>query len=650
MDIPPPPPPPHPGNPDPTVMPSTQSQMASPLAARGTKVDVRLSCRGLVGLDPSPPSSFAVVFHKTSGKSDWREISRSETSRRNADPDYRRIFQIEYRFELYQELRIVIFDRSTESENLQHHSLIGVADCTLGKIVSARSASLEINLINIQRSGESVGTVLLHAEEILSAKKMITIEMSVAQLMSEEQTSAQNAYLESLKTQANAPIDKPQLQRRGPAVIVNRFRKEPKQPAVLPAHLENQVQKEVLSRAAVHQEIQKIVTAPPPFVPFLTIMRAPKSATAALDWNSPDIQWEEVHKSTQIKDYTDLVRGIKLEPFTLSEYDLTEGDESRLLKIAIVQSQSGDSGKIVGQMVTNFPALKRTCTNAQDPTLRLQPTGVLTIQNYSEEVQPSFMEYLKGGWCDFGLVCAVDFTSSNGDPRRPGTRHYNPVPGAGPVPPNEYEAAMRTVGNMLSSYSSDSRIPAYGFGANLPPSYDISHCFPVTEYELGDPYCNGVDGLVRAYQATLSRVQLYGPTIFSEVLRTVGTIVSRRAEAAARAGNASLAYTVLLILTDGVISDYDATTAELIKLSALPLSIVIIGVGSEDFGKMHALNSSNGLLRRGAEFALREFVQFVPFQEFRGDLSQMAERVLGGIPDQVLSYVTKVRGEGAPVR
>lgn len=632
------------------MMAAKPGGLSSPLAAKGTKVDVRLACRALVGLDPSPPSSFAVVFTRTSGKSDWREMTRSETVRRNPDPDYRRIFQLEYRFELYQEIRVVVFDRSTESENLQQQSLIGVADCTLGKIVSARGASLEISLVNVQRSGESVGTVLLSAEEIISAKKMVTIELSLAELMSDDQRTAQNTYLESLLAKANAPIEKPTLQRRGAAAIVNRLRKDPKQPSVLPAHLENQLQKEVESRAAVHQQIEKIETAPPPFVPFLSILRAPKAASAAVDWNSPDIQWEEVYKSTQVKDYIDLVQGIKLEPFSVSEYDLTEGDISRLLKIAVVQSQSGQSGKIVGQVVTTFPALKRVCTNAQDPVLRLQPTGLLTVHSYSEEVQPSFMEYLKGGWCDFGLVCAIDFTSSNGDPRKPGTRHYNPGPGVGPAPPNEYEAAMRAVGNMLASYSSDSRIPSYGFGANLPPSYNVSHCFPVTEHELGDPFCNGVDGLVRAYQATLNRVQLYGPTIFSEVLRTVGVIVSRRTEAAVRAGNNSLAYTVLLILTDGVISDYDATTAELIKLSALPMSIVIIGVGTEDFGKMHALDSSNGPLRRGAEFAMREFVQFVPFQDFKGDLSEMAERVLGGIPDQVLSYITKVRGETAPTR
>eukprot|EP00177_Eucheuma_denticulatum_P001144 GFKZ01002065.1.p1 GENE.GFKZ01002065.1~~GFKZ01002065.1.p1 ORF type:complete len:647 (-),score=81.99 GFKZ01002065.1:1458-3398(-) len=641
----------HPNNPQFPPAPDSTLQPATsfPLAAKGTKIDIKVSGRDLVSLDGISPATFAVVFSRTSGKTDWQEISRSETIGREQNPDYRRIFQLEYHFELYQELRIVLFERNTQSDNLQQQTMLGVADCTLGKVVSANGQQLEINLYNATRGGYGVGRVLIKAEEIISAKKAITLEISLSNLMSEEVAASQNAYLDSLRAQANAPIEKPTLQRRGPTAIINRFRKEPKQPLVLPAHLENQVKQEEQSRAAVHQQIEELETAPPPFVPFLSIMRAPKSATALPDYNSPSIEWEEVYKSMQIKDYTDLAQGVKIDRFTVSEYDLTEGYENRVLKIAVVQVQSGGPGTVVSHLVTNFPALKRMCTNAQNPVISLVPRGDLTVHYYNEEVQPSFMEYIKDGWCDFGLICAIDFTSSNGDPMRPGTRHYNPPVRTASMPPNEYEAAMRAVGNMLASYSSDSRIPAYGFGANLPPQFSVSHCFPVTEQEFGDPFCSGVDGLVNAYRSTLNRVQLYGPTIFSEVLRTVGVIVSRRTEAAVRAGNNSLPYTVLLVLTDGVISDYDATVAELIKLSALPLSIVVIGLGTDDFSKMQELDSSNGVLRRGAEFALREFVQFVPFQEFRGDLSSLAEKVLGGIPDQVISYIQKVRGGNGPV-
>ncbi len=43
---------------------------------------------------------------------------------------------------------------------------------------------------------------------------------------------------------------------------------------------------------------------------------------------------------------------------------------------------------------------------------------------------------------------------------------------------------------------------------------------------------------------------------------------------------------MLLILTDGCIMDMAATTQAIVEASALPLSILIVGVGNADFGAM----------------------------------------------------------------
>jgi len=40
---------------------------------------------------------------------------------------------------------------------------------------------------------------------------------------------------------------------------------------------------------------------------------------------------------------------------------------------------------------------------------------------------------------------------------------------------------------------------------------------------------------------------------------------------------------VLLILTDGVIHDMDDTISAIVDGSKLPLSIIIVGIGTEDF-------------------------------------------------------------------
>jgi vacuolar-type H+-ATPase subunit F/Vma7 len=45
-------------------------------------------------------------------------------------------------------------------------------------------------------------------------------------------------------------------------------------------------------------------------------------------------------------------------------------------------------------------------------------------------------------------------------------------------------------------------------------------------------------------------------------------------------------YNILLIITDGIISDMQSTIDEIVDGSSLPLSIIIVGVGSADFSSM----------------------------------------------------------------
>ena len=59
-----------------------------------------------------------------------------------------------------------------------------------------------------------------------------------------------------------------------------------------------------------------------------------------------------------------------------------------------------------------------------------------------------------------------------------------------------------------------------------------------------------------------------------------------------------------------------ATIAAIVAASRLPISIIIIGVGSADFSSMAALDADGKLLKSGGETAIRDVVQFVPFREY----------------------------------
>ena len=52
-------------------------------------------------------------------------------------------------------------------------------------------------------------------------------------------------------------------------------------------------------------------------------------------------------------------------------------------------------------------------------------------------------------------------------------------------------------------------------------------------------------------------------------------------------------YSVFLLLTDGIINDLQNTIDEIVKGCYLPLSIIIVGIGDEDFEKMDILDADD---------------------------------------------------------
>lgn len=249
--------------------------------------------------------------------------------------------------------------------------------------------------------------------------------------------------------------------------------------------------------------------------------------------------------------------------------------------------------------------------------------GELFLKNRHMFEEVTFLDYVIGG-CEISLVVAIDFTASNGDPAQPGSLHFWDA-----MQPNEYESAIRAVGDILAFYDSDQRFPAYGFGAKLGPDFDEPyHKFSLTSGS--DPTCYGIDEVLNMYRQTLYNVRLSGPTVFSEIIRAAAE------HATAELHTHEQSYTILLIVTDGVINDLENTLDEIARASSLPLSIVIIGVGAEDFSAMKELDGDD-------QDQERDIVQFVNFRQVRGAPEVLQSQVLEEIPTQFLQYMQKHR-------
>ena len=155
-------------------------------------------------------------------------------------------------------------------------------------------------------------------------------------------------------------------------------------------------------------------------------------------------------------------------------------------------------------------------------------------------------------------------------------------------------------------------------------SFSIRHCFQVGKSKE----VHGVNGILEAYRGVFkTALTMSGPTVFTEVIELAA------AQAISRQQLKPLSYTILLLLTDGAVSDVEATKRTLQSIADAPLSIVIVGIGNADFSAMQFLddfetrNSFN-----------RDIVQFVEFRHHEHDRMSLTRATLDEIPDQLVSF------------
>ncbi|KAG5549326.1 hypothetical protein RHGRI_014618 [Rhododendron griersonianum] len=254
--------------------------------------------------------------------------------------------------------------------------------------------------------------------------------------------------------------------------------------------------------------------------------------------------------------------------------------------------------------------------------------GQLFMDRFIETKLYSFLDYMSSGF-ELNFMVAVDFTASNGNPHSRDSLHY--IDPTGRL--NAYQQAIMEVGEVIQFYDSDRRFPAWGFGGR---TYDgsVSHCFDLNG-SAGSFEVEGVEGIMAAYASALRNVTLAGPTLFGQVINTAADIAGHSVS------STNSKYFVLLIITDGVLTDLQETKNALVRASDLPLSVLIVGVGGADFTQMEILDADNGqrLESSTGRIATRDIVQFVPMREVHGGQISIVQALLEELPGQFLTYM-----------
>ncbi|KHN31252.1 Protein BONZAI 1 [Glycine soja] len=567
-----------------------------------SQIELSFSASGLRDRDVLFKSNPMMVLYARGKNGALEELCRTEVVLNSSSPRWITKHTLIYHFEVVQVLVFRVYDVDTQFHNvdikmldLDEQQFLGEATCALSQIITQPDKSLTIDLYTEDSVGSTLskncGKLMVHGEECISSKTAIEMVFRCSDL--------EYKYLFS---------------RTDPFLLISKV-------------VEAGAQIPICKTEVIRNDLNPI-------------------------WKSVFVNIQQV--------------GSKDSPLIIECYNFNSNGKHDLM------------GKVQRSLVE----LENIHNNGQGENLFLPSAdgqnhdnkvlkSQLFVEKFTESVQYTFLDYLAGGF-ELNFMVAVDFTevqhkftiaalveesgcvlftlrnhlwvpqnanplrpllsgstaASNGNPRLPDSLHYIDPSGR----PNAYQRAIVEVGEVLQLYDSDKRFPTWGFGAR-PIDGPVCHCFNLNG---SSHYCEveGIQGIMMAYTSALLNVSLAGPTLFGPVISTAALIASQSV------ANGGRKYFVLLIITDGVVTDLQETKDAIVKASDLPLSILIVGVGGADFKEMEVLDADKGerLESSYGRVASRDIVQFIPFREVQSGLS-VVQAFLAELPAQFLTYV-----------
>lgn len=316
---------------------------------------------------------------------------------------------------------------------------------------------------------------------------------------------------------------------------------------------------------------------------------------------------------------------------------LFKGNDYTSLQVEVYDEDQGNDDDYMCEGSFNLNSLNKGGKHTFELDLtdkqskKPKKAGMLMFE-YEIRQTYGWTQYVKAG-TEIQVLFFVDFTQSNGDDiRAPDSLHFD-------SPKNAYLRAAEGVYRAVQPYDSDGRVAAFGYGAKLPGAKQMTPVFNL-DYEAKFPEVEGFSGFRKAYSKARDNVRFYGPTLGQPICQMAMNLAAER-----EMYPTTRKYTIAVILTDGGFTDIGEMTKEIIQSSKIPLSYIIVGVGSGDgdsgWSAMEFLDGDAQPLvdpSNSNNKSERDIVQFVEFEKFNGDSYALASEVLGEIPEQMETY------------
>ncbi|CAI4227712.1 unnamed protein product [Auanema sp. JU1783] len=221
---------------------------------------------------------------------------------------------------------------------------------------------------------------------------------------------------------------------------------------------------------------------------------------------------------------------------------------------------------------------------------------------------PSFFDAVNQGM-HVPITLGVDMTASNGNPNNTDSLHYiHPHTSHYPTP---YEMALNYVVPSVTKHQANRNIGVVGFGAYIPPNHSFSQCFNLSG-NSATANVDGLQGVLEAYSQARLVVQPFAPTEYADVIYHVAKFA--KAESKRRLG----LYFVLVVFTNGGITNSRRTIDAIVDSAPHPMSIVFVTLGKEHFPEIEKLESAS-LKHSDGRLLCRSIVSVVPASDLQNN-------------------------------
>lgn len=368
--------------------------------------------------------------------------------------------------------------------------------------------------------------------------------------------------------------------------------------------------------------------------------------------NKPDVYFE-ISRSIENVTYHPVFRSEivykstnpRWRPFEITLKKLCNTDWDRNIEFSCWHFNGSDY-HIIGRKITSLRDINNQQMNGsfkdvylsspkKEKSGKKKPTvsGMLRFFQFRVDLHYSLLDFIRGG-LEFKLVIAIDFTASNGNIDEELSLHN-----IDDLRENQYLDAIDTLGTLITQYNNDKQVTVFGFGAKW-KNRDLPFCFPLTG-EKGHYTIKGIKSVQDTYVNAVSNLKFGGPTCLAHVIEKAANLSERE-----NMSQYKQVYTVLLVITDGVINDLDRTIRRVVSVSHLPLTILIVGIGPADFSLMEQFHTDRDVKLKNdktKEEADRQNTYFAAFRKENistGGNASVAREAFAALSMQVTEYMT----------